>query len=349
MMKFMLLSLLTGFMLLSALRFPQPVENRSVKNPFGILADKTENKAIGIATTIRVAKDLGVPYVRTRIWLNKWNGKCIPCEAITAAGLKIILNINAGAPVNGPVPFPTDITAYKKTVREILTKYKPALVSIENEEDNPLYHTGTAEDYINELKAGTEIAHQMGIKVSNGGITSALVAMLTYQDMIQHGRTNEADIFARKIFPDYKVRNLAKIISNNEKIRFATSVLEAIKSSDVDYINFHWYTPGRGLKGADISTKTDVNVLDDITAFLKKSTGKPVITTEIGQLAPSPVIVTNLLQKTSELNMDFVIWYSGDGGDGKAIALQNADGSLRENGKAFKNFIHYTISNSQKH
>jgi hypothetical protein len=37
--------------------------------------------------------------------------------------------------------------------------------------------------------------------------------------------------------------------------------------------------------------------------------------------------------------MDYAIWYSADSGDGKAVALQNADGSLRENGLAFRDFI----------
>jgi hypothetical protein len=73
--------------------------------------------------------------------------------------------------------------------------------------------------------------------------------------------------------------------------------------------------------------------------YVKRSTGKPAITNEFGQLNRSPEIVKQLFQKVLDTGMPYAIWYSADGGEGKAVALQNADGSLRENGVMFRDFI----------
>lgn len=65
-----------------------------------------------------------------------------------------------------------------------------------------------------------------------------------------------------------------------------------------------------------------------------------MITNEIGQFNNKGTLVTDILQKCYDLNLPYVIWYSGDGADfGNAKALYNGSGVLRESGVAFKNFI----------
>jgi len=73
--------------------------------------------------------------------------------------------------------------------------------------------------------------------------------------------------------------------------------------------------------------------------FLKEKTGKQVITNEIGQLNASPNTLTQIMQVVTDMKLPYAIWYSGDSGPGKAVALHNNnDGSLRPNGAAFKKF-----------
>ena len=45
-----------------------------------------------------------------------------------------------------------------------------------------------------------------------------------------------------------------------------------------------------------------------------------------------------MLEEFAKYNVDYVIWFSGDGGAG-GKALQNEDGTLRTSGDAFKNFV----------
>ena len=124
---------------------------------FGVMIAKTEGRALPPERQAQIAQALGVKYIRARIDMQDWNGSNNLYDAYSTAGLKVLLNINYGVPRNAmgehaAIPFPTDMTAYSKTVNSILDKYKPEVVVVENEEDNPFYHSGSADDYINELK-----------------------------------------------------------------------------------------------------------------------------------------------------------------------------------------------------
>ncbi len=63
------------------------------------------------------------------------------------------------------------------------------------------------------------------------------------------------------------------------------------------------------------------------------------MTNEFGVLDPSPDLVRGLLKAAKDANLSYAIFYSADGGEGKAVALQNAGGDLRDNGNAFKDFM----------
>jgi len=72
---------------------------------------------------------------------------------------------------------------------------KPIAVAIENEEDNFQYHSGTPQDYLNELKTAIPIIHAAGMKVTNAGITSRAIAYLVYTDFLQRGMRSEAEAY----------------------------------------------------------------------------------------------------------------------------------------------------------
>jgi hypothetical protein len=224
--------------------------------------------------------------------------------------------------------------------------YKPELVTIENEEDNPNYHTGTIDDYFAELKAAIPVVHAKGLKVTNGGLTSPTLSLLVYEDLLNTGRKEEANIFAHKAFAEARLKNMDALLgapAGQAKLKIGHKQVEAYKNLPIDYVNFHWYFPLRGMKDEDVSNKIDPVLLDYVVDYLEKATGKQPITSEIGQLDSRPAIVSNTLKKCLELKLPYVMWYSGDGGEGKAIALQNADGSLRENGEAFKKLIQENV------
>jgi hypothetical protein len=323
--------------------------NERVK--FGVMVAKTEGQVVGPEKQIRVAKALGVNYIRAKVDIQGWDGVSEAYEAAKGAGLKVLLNINYGVPRNAagehdPVPFPTDMNAYTKSLNSILDKYKPELVVIENEEDNPNYHEGSADEYINELKTGIQVAHSKGLKVTNGGITVREICLIIVDDYMQRGEKDKAMNFAQKAFPaNFAARlgngNLMKNPQIARQVEFGRKLMETYKTLDLDYVNFHWYEPvqARG-KGQDASAVSfDPETFAFVVNYLKTKTGKPVMSNEFGVLETSAELVKALLKAVKDNGLSYAIFYSADGGPGKAIALQNASGDLRDNGKAFRDFV----------
>lgn len=315
---------------------------------FGVMVAKSDEKFISPAKQVEVANALGVKYVRARIDIKAWTGSNAAYDTYINGGLKVILNINYGIPRDSigdhdPVHYPTDLNEYSKNVSNILDKYKPELVVIENEEDNLLYHLGSAEDYINELKAGAAVAHAKGLKVTNGGLTVREVCLIMYDDYLQHGEQQKAQDFAKKVFPDVFMKRLNGTgkTKMDQQIEFGRKVIKAYKDLDIDYVNFHWYEPVAVRYGAtpDGTINFDESVFISVANYLKQVTGKPVINNEFGVFNTSPELVKNLLQAAYHAGLSYAIFYSADGGPGKAVALQNGDGSLRENGKAFRDYV----------
>lgn len=319
------------------------------KTRFGVMVAKTSGQNIPPEKQIVVARALGVNYIRGRIDIKAWNGSNPAYDAYTGSGLKVVLNINYGVPRDAmgekdPVPFPADMAAYKKSLNAILDRYKPEVVVIENEEDNPGYHAGSADDYINELKTGIEVAHSKGLKVTNGGITVREVSLIVYDDYMQRGEKQKAKDFAQRAFPDVYLQRLNNL--NNPMVKrqleFGRKIIAAYKTLDLDYVNFHWYEPvkARGAAGAGMNeTDFDPATFTEVATFLKKATGKPVMSNEFGVFNSSGKMVKNLLQTVADADLSYAIFYSADGGTGKAVALQNAGGDLRESGKAFRDFV----------
>lgn len=320
------------------------------KNPFGALIDKTDNAPVTIDKKIQVAKALGLKYIRLRTDISTYSGYINHYDEFTRAGFKIILNINYAVPRNAlgekkPIPFPTDLDAYAKTFTSILDKYKPELVVVENEEDNPGYHSGSPEDYINELKTAISICHSKGIKVTNGGLTVREVTLLAFDDLYQSGKKQEALDFAGRVFPKQylaKIDRYQNFPAVKRALTFGRPVIAAYKNLDIDYINFHWYEPvaarGKLNNGALDREHVDPMIFTAVVNYLSRKTGKPVITNEFGVLNTSPSLITDLMQKVMDAKMEYAIFYSADG-TGGAKALQNNDGSLREIGNAVKDFI----------
>lgn len=325
------------------------VSDTSVNTHFGVMVAKSEGHIIPPSQQVKVARDLGVNYIRTKIDISTWTGSSDAYDTYAAAGFKILLNIISGVPRNAagehaPVPFPTDMNAYAKALNSILDKYKPEVVVIENEEDNPNYHSGGADDYINELKTAIQVAHSKGLKVTNAGITFREVCLIVYDDMMQQGKKQQAIEFAQKVFPPNvlnRINNL-NMPAVKRQLDFGRKIIAAYKTLDLDYVNFHWYEPikARGINGADVNdTIVDPKIFEFITNYLKTKTGKPILSNEIGVFNPSPALVKGLLQSVKDAGLRYAIFYSADGGVGKAVGLQNGLGELRPNGEAFRQFI----------
>ncbi len=327
------------------------------RNPFGVLISAGPGNNTNPKVRLKAFKAIAPPYVRHGITLSSWDGSNAFYESLVENGFKVVLNIT-NSPQNGtPQPFPTDLDKYRTKLNEVLTKYKPEVLVVENEEYNLNYHTGSMKQYLDELKVAIEVAHAKGIKVTNGGLTSRHMTLMVWKDYMDRGMKKEAAEFARRTIPQNIINDLPSLAKHqplkNAMNAFDT-LLNAYKTMDLDYVNFHWYEPillrfNNNKQGVNIDTnRLELKAMEEVVTFLRRKTGKDVMTNELGQVTKSKQAVIDVLKKAYELKLPYVIWYSGDGqGKSDAVALTNYDGTLRENGEAFRDYIKYYLKSNK--
>ena len=163
------------------------------------------------------------------------------------------------------------------------------------------------------------------------------------------GQTAKAADYALRAFPASISGNLPAYINGSsfaqQQLAKGKVFLEAYKNIPMDFINFHWYElvtqceTNAQTPNLPTLAHVDMKAFEETVTFFKTATGKTVITNEIGQINKVGTLLTDVVQKCYDLKIPYVIWYSGDGGIGKATALYDANGLLRDNGTAFQTFI----------
>jgi acetyl esterase/lipase len=309
-----------------------PFSTASGANPFGLLLG-----ADGIDDQYRVdlVKALGVSYFRPwYVNVEAWSGACydLACDLGPNAGLKLILtvrsNVSAGPPF-ATTP-PQDGAAYRRTLGEILTRYRPEVVVVENEEDSAQFWSGTPEQYGALLKAACQVAHDQKTPCANGGLSTRTLALLVWADHIEQQQITEACSFVQRasavLAPDLCRFTAIDHLSGEDKTALNTGrkLLEIYKSSGQDYLNFHWYIP-------------DKSAFSEAVNYLRRVADLPLMSNELGQYDQTPESVQKLLSAAADLKLTYAVWFSLD--RNPAVALQDEDGSLRPNGQAFRDFM----------
>ena len=280
----------------------------------------------------QTAVKLGAKYYRPiSIFVERWQGSCEECDAAVQAGLKLVLTVRNNGGAGQPTSPPSDLNAFKQTLSQIVDKYRPEVLVIENEENSAaLFYNGTTQQYLQELKAGCEVAHQKGIKCTNGGLVSSLVVVLVSENYKAGGDANKANEYLNRALVGAKQQFISQVNSKKgqEQIAKGKELLAGYKTAGADFMNFHWYT-------------ADTEALGEAVDYLKTASGLPVMTNEVGQQANTdPSQVTNVMQKIVNLGLPYALWFSMDTNppDG-ARALNETSGTLRPNGEAYAQFI----------
>jgi hypothetical protein len=269
-----------------------------------------------------IASQLGVTCLREGILVPNINNKTVP-ELNTR--YKILLNFNSPGKGILAVPFRTDIAQYKRDLNDELNTFSvmPAVAVIENEESNMTYFSGTAQEYVNQLQAAINVMHARNIKVANGGITSPGLNLLVYKDLRKQGKFDSAEQFRKLAWVNPDSPNV------QNRAAFIDILLKNYRTMNMDYVNFHW-------KDSFPSTQA----LNQSINYLKKRTGKRIISTEIGQLLPDTNVLITHVQLCTDQRLPYIIWYSPDINSGlRGTPLQYPDITLTSNGYAYKNFI----------
>lgn len=302
-------------------------QQESTTNPFGVMISGSSPQ-IKAQTAVK----LGARYYRPiSVFVERWQGSCNECDAAVNAGLKLILTVRNNGGAGQPTVPPSDLDAFKQTLGQIVDQYKPELLVIENEENSgAIFYAGTTTQYLQELKVGCEVAHQRGIKCTNGGLVSSLVAALVADSYTKSGDQDRATEYLSRTLVGSKQAMIAQVNSpkGKEQIAKGKELLAGYKSAGADFANFHWYI-------------ADTEALDEAVRYLRKTSGLPVMTNEVGQQANTdPNQVTNVMQKIADIGLPYALWFSMDTNPPNgARALNETDGSLRPNGEAFAAFI----------
>ena len=245
------------------------------------------------AQRVALAQQLGVGWMRVNVSLNQ-RPNLQEAEAARRAGFKVLMHVTTRERGEAAPPV-ADLGDYQRRLAALLDRFAPDVLAVENEEVAANFVQGTPQQYLDELNAAAQVARPRGVKLTNGAITSRAMMDLLGQ---ASGRGDRAARNPRRAARDEK----------------AADLLAAYRTAPIDYVNLHWY-------------QRDPAQLERAVAWLQAHTGKPVISSEMGQYDQSAQWPADVVAQARRLGMAIVIWFNGDGN--KAFALANADGSLR--------------------
>lgn len=319
-------------MLVTLLQFESTALSSAASNPFGLIIGGP-NMLLG--QRLNLASRMGAAYFRPwDVTIEGWNGTCPDCDALRRSGLKIVLTVRNNGNNNTTYPSPSnppaDLDTYERRLGDILDKYVPEVLVVENEENSDLFYSGTPDQYGVELTVACDAAHRKNVPCTNGGIVSRELALLTWANYLDSGQRQQACDFARRALPGPEGVQLCSITSTaslpprvHQNLEEGRALVQVYKASGIDYVNFHWYI-------------ADPQALREATAYLTAATGLPLLSNEIGQIDSSPDTVSSLMSGVLDLNLPVAVWFSLDR---QARSLVEPDGTLRPNGEAFARFI----------
>jgi hypothetical protein len=319
-------------------------------NPYGLMLWPTDDRELSTAAARAAA--LGVAWYRPpTLFIDRWRatGDCAACRALSKIGLKLAITVRNGGreslPRRPSTP-PVDLAVYEAGIANILALWRPDLLVVEDEENEPLRYAdgqvpgvwdsgaGTARLYQRELDSACRQAHANHLSCSNGGLSFAAAIGLTWLTLLDEGKSSQACDYARRTLDAPEMGNDAPALCLYREIgqvpatlrrrllQNADQLLPIYRASAIDAVNFHWY----GTDAVALTLTIDV---------LQRLVGKPAISNEIGQRKgfAEPRYVRPLLRAAFAGHMQLAVWYSVDGVD--SLSLFDRDGRLRPSGEQF--------------
>lgn len=361
----------------------------SIGNFYGVLTNAAFSKQtprssdtltlLSFQKKLELASYYGVKYIRMSITHDEWtasNGSknfINNFQAACNAGFSVLLNVNYNAPaLRGPqnfagaIEYGSFLTSILNSISARDPNLKPALIVVENEETNPNYYininTATVDSYVNLLKTAIAICAPRSIKVTNGGITSYILTLATWDWLKTKYGASVANNWASNIMAPNFYNTINSPLMTNYII-LSKYMINKYAALPLSYINIHWYEPLKASQfaanrlgnpylsayGID-STQITAGALDSCVNYLNASFNHvSVITNETGQLSKSNKLTGSILRKylhyqATSANFPIVSWYDGDGGGvNNAIGLHNAIScdsfTVRSSGLTFHNHL----------
>jgi hypothetical protein len=218
---------------------------------------------------------------------------------------------------------------------KVIDHYQGALaaVVVEHEVDAPESYAGTPAQYLVQLGAACEAAHQRGVHCTDSGISSTSLLFWLAHYYAQNGNAGEALRILATAGDNPAVPALFKagqaseqdaaafLASQQARIDRAEALLSGHRAAGVDSANFHWYEPSE-------------TTFDEILALVRLRTGcYRLMTDELGQRSDIPHDTEAKLVLARELGLPLIIWSSVDGEGSRSLVDET--GALRPTGERF--------------
>ncbi len=294
-------------------------------NPWGIMAPKSTSVPVSVIASI---KESSVTYLRPGdVWVDEWiktGGKCDECFKLRNAGIATILKPRNSGKANpkciAASQPPKDLGAYQKAVGDILEKYRPAMIAIENEEDGGIYYSNAPDapkEYAKQLSVACEEAQKRNMRCTNGGLTQESAVILTWFQYVSLGQNAKACDYAKRALAKgdaAAAEKYCKVKSSKElpekfrkPVEKARTMVQTYRHSPIDYVNLHW-------SGGNVSA------FKETVDFLRLATSKPVISNELswgenGKAEDG----TALMNAVKEKGMAYAVWHPTQRPNNKAI------------------------------
>lgn len=290
-------------------------------NPFGVMLP---SEVLRRGQGSQVAGQLGAQFLRpSSVFLDEGGG-CVDCDLAMETGRALVLTVRANGRGGASSP-PADLARYQAELRQALFRYRPALLAVENEENSNLFYSGSPEEYLRQLQAACQVAHELEIPCTNGGLVATLVALLVYDHYLRQGHGEAAQAFAGAI-SEVDLLTLYRSPVANRQLEKGWQLLRGYASAHADFVNFHWYFGS-------------TSALRQAVSFLRAQSQLPVVSNEVGQWNRNPQQTAEVMQALWQLRLPVAIWFALDGP--KAYGLVDADGNLRPTGMAFARFTRF--------
>lgn len=276
--------------------------------------------------------NLGASWARPSraLFADEWPTHCAECQAADSLGAQKFYTIRANGGAGDPTAPITDTAAYSATLAAMLDATRPDWVAVENEMDLSFY-AGTSSQWALEAAIACRVAHDRGIKCTDGGLSYKTAALITWDLLnrtpLTQTATNPADNYRAQ------VGDLAEFFTTDntltplgaERLARGWAFMGEFRGVGLDAVNLHWYGPPQAMA-------------ETIRAFSFLS-GLPVLSGEMGDRVGSPENVGAALDVARNYLL-ITIWFSPvNDAPFQAVSLINPDGTLRPQGQIYRGFV----------
>lgn len=242
----------------------------------------------------------------------------------------------SGTPDTGPIGA-TQLSTMSSRLTTFIGNYSPWIIAVGNEEPSATFSDLTAAQYLAWLEAAYDVAHPLGVLITNGGLVWNGAALCYWAYLLESVSTSAASTFAGIAFPEpdrstimaataisQLDASIQTVITKNRD--FLLNVYQA--TTKMDYMNIHVHWPD-GVLGT-------VDAIQEVFEWYADQTGLQVITNESAIEGENVSREEELLELYDLMGTPIALRYNVT--SGQSVDLQETTGELTASGEAWRDY-----------